>query len=131
MQTQFWHDTWEDARDADINALGGRKKLAARLWPADDEETRQSRIKACCAPGHKQEFKPSEVIAIKRWARESASTAMIDFEAHELHFRVEWVEPEDEKARLQREFIEAVDRLDRIKNDIARNDLNVVNFSRR
>jgi hypothetical protein len=95
--------TWHEALAEDIKALGGRKKVAPRLWPGIDEETAIERIKACLAPGHNQQLKPMEVLAIKQWAREVGSSALVEFEAQYLSYRVEWVSPANELEQIERE----------------------------
>lgn len=96
--------TWDEALAEDVRALGGRKKLAPKLWPSEDEETAQDRLKAALSPGHKQQLKPSEVMRIKQLAREEGSTALVEFEAQELGYRIEWIDPVDEQAELQRDL---------------------------
>lgn len=111
--------SWEEAIAEDIKALGGRKKLAPRLWPAEDEETAQERLKAALAPGHKQALKPSEILKIKQWARDAGSYALVNFEAQELGYRVEWVHPQDEADELRRDVRDLLQhvnqKLDRIE----------------
>lgn len=103
-QQKLWFDSWEEALQHDITALGGRKAVAPRLWPGEDEETANDRLKACMARGHKQALKPSEVLTIKAWAKhEGNSSALVDYEAQQLGQRVEWIDPEDEAAILMRE----------------------------
>lgn len=104
QQQKLWFDSWEEALQHDISTLGGRKVVAPRLWPSEDEETANDRLKACMARGHKQALKPSEVLKIKAWAKQEAnSTALVDFEAQQLGQRIEWIDPEDEAAILMRE----------------------------
>lgn len=97
------HFTWDEALAADVHALGGRKKLAPRLWPSEDEDTRQDRLKACLSPTHKMELKPSEVLRIKEWARDAGSYALVNYEAQYLGHRVEWLDPQDESDELRRD----------------------------
>jgi hypothetical protein len=95
--------TWHEALAEDIKALGGRKKIAVRLWPGIDEETAIERLKASLAPGHNQQLKPMEVVAIKQWAREVGSSALVEFEAQYLSYRVEWISPANEIEQIERE----------------------------
>lgn len=104
QQQALFFDSWEEALLADIQALGGRKKLAPRLWPGDTEETANDRLKACLAPGHKQALKPSEVMTIKRMAREVGSTSTVSYEAQQLGYQVHWLDPEDEADAIRREL---------------------------
>lgn len=98
------HFTWHEAAQEDITALGGRKKVAARLWPGEDEETANNRLKAALSPEHKQELKPTEVLRIKEWAKHEAdSHAILDYEDRILGCRHEWIETENELVGLLRE----------------------------
>ena len=120
---------WEEALAEDIKALGGRKKVAARLWPGDDEETANDRLKAALSPGHRQALKPSEVLKIKLWARDASSYAVVNFEAQELGYRVEWIAPQDEADELRRDVRELLQnvnqKLDRIERAEQRVSLKV------
>lgn len=125
--------SWEEAIAEDIKALGGRKKLAPRLWPAEDEETAQERLKAALAPGHKQALKPSEVLKIKQWARDVGSCALVNFEAQELGYRVEWVDPKDEADELRRDVrdllqnvSQKLDRIERAEQRVTVSELRTV-----
>lgn len=119
--------TWDEALAEDIKALGGRKKLAPRLWPADDEETANDRLKAALAPGHKLELKPAEILKIKEWARDVGSYGLMTFEAQLLSFKYEWINPQDEAEELRREvrnlLSEANQRLERIERAQKRSSL--------
>jgi len=121
-QMQMWVESWHEAIAADIESLGGKKKVCVRLWPGDSETTAYDRIRACCAEGNKQQFKPLEVLQLKRWAHEVGSHHTVDFESRQLACRVEWLSPEDERERLQREFIAGVERLDQIKRALCTNE---------
>lgn len=111
--------TWEEALAADVMALGGRKKLAPRLWPSENEETAQERLKCALSPGHKQALKPSEILKLKELARDAGSYALVTFEAQQLGYRVEWVAPQDEAEQLRREVRDVLQdvsrKLDRIE----------------
>ena len=113
------HFSWHEALTDDVKALGGRKVLAPRLWPGEDEETANDRLKAALSPGHKQELKPSEVLKIKEWARDVGSYALVNFEAQLLSFRYEWIDPENEGEQLRREvrdqMLDISRKLDRIE----------------
>jgi hypothetical protein len=98
------HFSWHEALAADVTALGGRKKLAPQLWPSEDEETAQNRLKAALSPGHAQELKPPEVLKIKKLAHAVGSDALVQFEAQDIGYRVEWIDPVDEQEQLDREI---------------------------
>lgn len=111
------HFTWHEALQEDVTALGGRKKVAARLWPGEDEETASSRLRAAMAPDHKQELKPTEVLRIKEWAHHEAdSHALMRYEDGVLGCRHEWIDAQEELCKLLRERNAAKD-IDRARDE--------------
>lgn len=125
VQTSWLHETWHDAITADIQVLGGKKRLCVLLWPGESEQTAYNRMKACCTEGHAQQFKPLEVLKIKQLAHDVSSHALVEYESRALNYRVEWLSPDDEKARLQQEFVSAVERLEQIRRSLSVNESRV------
>lgn len=113
QQSALFHDSIYDALGADIALIGGVKKVAGMLWPSLDPSMAATRLRACLNPEHAQKFGPDEVLQIKRWAREAGSTATIQYEAQQLGYRIECVEPEDELEQLERENNELLKALSR------------------
>jgi hypothetical protein len=111
-QAALFHDSIYDALGADVAAIGGIKKTAALLWPTNSDAA--GRLRACLSTEHPQKLDAEEILSIKRLAKDIGSFATVTYEAQILAFKVEWIKPEDENARLQREFIEAVKLLDQI-----------------
>jgi hypothetical protein len=122
MQAQLFHDTIFDAIGADIAAAGGFKIVAGHLWPSESPQTAATKLRNAINPEQAQKLCPQEVMAIKRLAKEQGSFATVNYEAQSLGFQVEWITPEDEKARLQREFIEGTKRLERVLKQIGEVD---------
>jgi hypothetical protein len=112
FQTALFHDSIYDAIAADVNAIGGVKKVAAMLWPANSDAA--SRLRACLSTEHPQKLDAEELLSIKRMARDVGSSATLNYEAQELSFNIEWISPEDEKARLQREVLKMGERFNEI-----------------
>jgi hypothetical protein len=52
MQQDLWHDTIFDALGAAVQAAGGAKKVAAKLWPALDTTSANARLRAGLNPDH-------------------------------------------------------------------------------
>jgi hypothetical protein len=59
-----------------------------------------------------------EVIAIARLAKDRGNHALMQYLGSELGYRVEAVEPEDQHATLQREFINAVELVAKINKQM-------------
>ncbi len=107
-QAALFHDSIYDALAADVAAIGGVKKAAALLWPTNSDAA--GRLRACLSTEHAQKLDPEEILSIKRFARDAGSFATVTYESQALGYKLEWLRPEDEKAELQRLFIDAVNR---------------------
>lgn len=113
MQKQLWHDTLFDAIGADIAAAGGYKIVAGKLWPSESPTTAAAKLRNAVNPEQAQKLCPDEVLQIKRLAKECGSSAIVDYEAQQLSFRVEWITPEDELSELQRRIADGLESLQR------------------
>jgi hypothetical protein len=102
-QTALFHDTIYDALGADISAAGGFKTVAGKLWPAESPTTGAAKLRNSINPDQPHKLCPDEVLAIKRLAQESGSSATVQYEAAQLGYVCTWVAPEDELERIERE----------------------------
>lgn len=120
QRRMFW-DSQLDAIQGDVDLLGGRKKVAPRLFCDCDEETAQDRMKACLSRGHRMEFPPAALTKLKRWTLEEFGySCQLDWEAQELGFKYETINPRDESDALKREFIDGVRVLSKLAERIER-----------
>lgn len=110
-QVALFHETIADALGADIAAAGGYKVVAGKLWPSENVTTAAAKLRNSINPDQPHKLSPDEVLQIKRLAREAGSTATIQYEAQQLGYRIEWVEPEDELEQLERENNELLKQL--------------------
>lgn len=102
-QTALFHDTIYDALGADIAAAGGFKVVAGKLWPAESPTSAAAKLRNAINPDQQQKLCPEEVMRIKRLALEVGSSATITYESHQFGYLVQWIEPEDELQRIERE----------------------------
>ena len=102
-QKDLWYDTIYDALGADIAAAGGFKVVAGKLWPSESPTLAAAKLRNAINPEQPHKLCPDEVLQIKRLALAAGSSATIQYEAQQLGFRVEWVAPEDELERIERE----------------------------
>lgn len=118
-QTALFHENVYDAIGADISAAGGFKAVASKLWPAESLSTSAARLRNSINPEQPQKLCPDEVLQIKRLAREAGSTATVEYEAAQLGYQIQWVDPKDQADELRREvrdMLAAVSKkLDRIE----------------
>ncbi|MBX3603218.1 MAG: hypothetical protein KF863_21565 [Rubrivivax sp.] len=94
-----------------VRAAGGSKVVAAELWPAvanrSIEEARR-RLANCLSPERAEKLALDEVIFVLRLARKAGCHVGMSFLSRTLGYAEPMpFEPEDERAKLQREFITA------------------------
>jgi nitroreductase len=127
-QGALFHESLADSLGADIAAAGGFKVVAAKLWPAESNSAQK--LRNCLNDSQPHKLAPDEVLQIKKLAYEVGSTATVDYEAHQLGYECNWIEPEAEAAKLDREIrdlLECVNRkLDRKAKADERNNLRSV-----
>jgi hypothetical protein len=108
MQMSLVHESITDALREAINACGGNKKAGPVLYPDLPVDQAAGRIRDCLNPDRRELFSPDQVVLIARLARDVGNHAIMNHLAVELgYLKPAPVEPEDEIARLQREFVEA------------------------
>lgn len=122
MQSSLFHDTYEDAiRDA-VMSLGGFKKVGATLWPAMPADDAGRKLAHCLNTDKREKLDLGELQLIRREARKVGVHILASYEMRDAGYAdPQPVNPEDEQAQLQREYIAAVKsmsaiqaRLDRI-----------------
>lgn len=105
-QQNLFHERIEDAA-AVVDACGGRKVMAAELWPDKPIRDAQNLLDACLNPGRREKLDPSQLVYIAKRGRQVGCHLLMTFLARECGYSdPEPVEPEDERAKLQREFNE-------------------------
>lgn len=102
MQQELWHDTIFDALGAAVQAAGGAKKVAGKLWPALDSTSANARLRCGLNPDHAQKLCLQEVLLILRMAKDSGDTSVMDFLARELGFEIKPLSPAESKKRARR-----------------------------
>ncbi len=92
-----------------VKACGGSKAVGPMLWPDLKVDVAQRKLLACLNPDRVERLNPDQVTFVGRKARENGCHALVEFYAVELGYAPPVpVEPRDEVAELQRQFIEAV-----------------------
>lgn len=101
-------ESLDDALIVCVRAAGGSKVVGSKLWPAKLVDAAQRHLLNCLKDGRAEHLKPEEVMLIFRMAREAGCHTGMAFMAHSLGYAApQPVEPRDEVAQLQREFIAA------------------------
>lgn len=108
MQLSLHHETINDALRDVIIAAGGNKAVGTRLFPDLPVEHAAGKVRDCLNHDRRERFTPDQVCYILRLGHEVGCHAAMAYLAHSSGYASPVpVEPEDEVARLQREFVEA------------------------
>lgn len=106
QQSLFHEDIWQALRDC-VSALGGSKKVGLLLRPELDAQTAGRWLLDCLNPERKEKLCVEQVLLILRESRLIACHAGIAFINRDAGYSdPQPIEPEDERAALQRMFIE-------------------------
>lgn len=108
MQSELFHEDINAALSHVIAAIGGMKHVGVSLWPALLADKAGRKVADCLNADRAQQFHPDEVLWILSEARKHGVHSAMAFIAGECGYANPLpVEPEDEAARLQREFVQA------------------------
>lgn len=112
MQEELFHEDVNAALSHAISALGGNKAVGSDLWPSLSADQAGKKLSTCLNTEHAQHLKPDELIWILGAARKVGVHSAMAYITTECGYAdPSPVEPEDEAAELQREFIRAQEAL--------------------
>ncbi len=121
QQEPLFHERIEDAALAVIDRCGGRKKFAAEMWPDKSLADAHNLLNACLNPEKRESFKPEQLLYICRRGRDVGCHALIVYLARSIGYAdPQPIEPEDERAELQRQYVEAARSMARMAERIER-----------
>lgn len=108
MQEPLFFESVYDAARQVVLTAGGPKKVASRLWPNKSAAVSHTFMLNCLDANRAEKFSPDDLLGLCKIGREVGCHALMNFLCCETGYDTpKPVEPEDERARLQREFIEA------------------------
>lgn len=91
-----------------IKATGNSKEYGAMLWPEKPVKDSQNLLLACLNDLRPEKLTPDQAMLIARTAKQRGCHIYMEFIAESLgYLKPVAINKEDEKATLQREFIEA------------------------
>lgn len=112
MQLNLIHETIADAALEVIHAAGGFKLVGLRLFPELAPDHAGNKLRACLDDERREKFSPQQIVLLLRIGREANCAALINYIARAAGYAdPQPVEPDDEIARLQREFVAATQSL--------------------
>lgn len=107
MQLQLIHETLNDALREVVQALGGSKKVGPRMRPSKSQDEGARWLLDCLNPDRREKFDPEDVLWLLKEGRRVACHSIMAFMAREGGYEATPIDPADEAADLQRQFIEA------------------------
>ena len=120
QQPELFHEDIYEALRTDIMALGGYKAVGLVLFP-DKEHKAGDYLSTCLNTARPEKLDPAQVHLIKKMAAKMGSYATHYFDCDNCNLsRSDPIRPEDARAKLQHDFIAAVQRLDSIKTQLGR-----------
>jgi len=120
-QIPLFYDTYEDAIRDCVTALGGFKKVGSMLWPAMPADDAGRKLSACLNTDKREKLDLGELRLIRCEARKVGVHILAHYEARDAGYaEPQPLNPEDEAAQLQREFIAAVRGLEVLQARMAR-----------
>lgn len=121
-QIPLFCDSLADAIRAVVLALGGNKRVGNLLWPSLPADEAGRKLAHCLNPDKREKLSPEDFMLILRESRKVNCHAGFAYIAHECGYADPVpLEPEDERAALQRQYIEAVHTLANLQTRIERN----------
>lgn len=115
-QIPLFYDTYEDAIRDTVTALGGNKKVGSLLWPAMPVDEAGRKLSHCLNADNRAKLDLGELQMIRREARKAGVHILAHYEARDAGYtEPQALNPEDEAAQLQREFIASVKALEHLQ----------------
>ena len=121
-QTPLFHEDLNAALVHLVSALGGPKKVAASMWPAIKcPEKAGRRLSDCLRDNHQQKLDLEDLLWLLEAGRKAGIHSAMAFITDQAGYdRPKPLEPEDERAKLQREYTEATKMMAQIADRMER-----------
>jgi hypothetical protein len=118
-QEPLFVDSVNEALREAVKALGGAKEVGKKLRPEKMADEAGRWLLDCLNPERRERLDPEQVMWILREARKVGCHVAMNYIAQDAGYSApQPVEPEDEKAELQRKFIESTHALARMAQRI-------------
>jgi hypothetical protein len=107
-QTNLFHESLSDALKDVIMQAGGTKSVGSKLWPEIAPDAAHRKLLDCLNENRAEKLSPDQVLFLLRLGREVGCHAAINYLTAESGYsQPSPIEPEDQRAQLQRDFIQA------------------------
>lgn len=105
-------ETLNEALIDAVKALGGSKQVGHQLWPEKTVDAAQRHLLACLNEDKPERLSPDHLLMLLRLARAKGHHGAMDCLCAQLSYAPpQPIEPRDEIAELQRQFIETQARM--------------------
>ncbi|WP_157062620.1 hypothetical protein [Pseudoxanthomonas dokdonensis] len=120
-QIPLFVDDYHDAVRHAVEAMGGFKRIGHDMKPDMTVEAAGRWLADCCNPDKREKLSLSELAYIRKAARQAGVHVLAAYEAQAAGYaEPQPINPEDEAAQLQREFIASVKALEALQARMAR-----------
>lgn len=120
-QTPLFHEDLRAALGYVISALGGNKRVGSSMWPSMSPDKAGRKVADCLSDSHAQRFTEEDIMWILRAGRQAGVHSAMAFLTTECGYEPPRpLEPEDERAKLQRDYIAATQLMREIANRMDR-----------
>jgi hypothetical protein len=108
-QQSLFHEDINSALQGLVSAMGGAKVVGTKLYPDLPIDSAARRLLDAINPDRAQQLSQTQFLTLLKWGREAGYHGVMEYLAEEAGYtRPSPRDPEDQKAELQRQFIEAV-----------------------
>lgn len=108
QQESLFHEDIYDALRTCVQALGGAKRVGSLLWPEVSADKAGNRLNDALNTARREVLNPEQVLLIMAEARKVDCHAAMQFITRDCNYQDPIpVEPLDEMAELQRQFVQS------------------------
>lgn len=120
MQDALFHETVLDSLRAIVEHAGGAKAVGCRLRTSKTPDEARRWLLDCLNPSRQERLDPDDLLHLLRIGREVGYHGAMAFIAQEAGYKCEPMEPQDEQAKLQREFVDGIKVLGKLADRLER-----------
>jgi len=107
VQAPLFHEDVYEAMNTVIMALGGSKKVGGMLWPEKKPQQAGELLKTCLNVTRQEKLDPEQVLFLLVEGQKVGCHALAGYMGQCAGYKFIAIEPEDEKAELQKQVVAA------------------------
>ena len=120
-QAGLFYESLEDAIREAVRACGGVKLVACKLWPEKTPDAAGRALSDCMNENREARLTPDQLLLVIKMARDRGCHAVMSFMSMDAGYAPpQPIEPADEAAELQRQYIESTKALLKMAERIER-----------